>query len=113
MARAEDCAARRTVTARAGWLPGYRRRGGARGRVKKEGTDRRVTLQVFRGWKGPYGKMLDVVTSVARAAWRRAGRDDVVDSTGKKESLRTDACSLTAPLAEALKAVRSRPARGP
>jgi len=29
-----------------------------------------------------------------------------VYSTGKKDSLRTDACSLTAPMGQALKAVR-------
>lgn len=74
--------------------------------VKDEGADRRVTLQVFRAWKGP-GKTVDVVTPAGACGIAfEPGADYVVYSTGKKDSLRTDACSLTAPVGQALKAVR-------
>ena len=75
--------------------------------VKDEGADRRVTLQVFRAWKGPRDKTLEVVTSAGACGVAfEPGADYVVYSTGKKESLRTDACSLTGPMAQSLKAVR-------
>ena len=75
--------------------------------VKDEGDDRRVTLQVFRAWKGPREKTIDVVTSAGACGVAfEPNADYVVYSTGKKESLRTDACSLTAPIGQALKAVR-------
>jgi hypothetical protein len=75
--------------------------------VNDAGADRKVTLQVFRAWKGPRGKTLDVVTSAGACGIAfEPGADYVVYSTGKKDELRTDACSLTAPMAQALKAVR-------
>ena len=75
--------------------------------VKDEGEDRRVTFQVFRAWKGPRGKALDVVTSAGACGVAFVeGSDYVVYSTGKKDALRTDACTLTAPLAQSAKAVR-------
>jgi hypothetical protein len=75
--------------------------------VKDEGADRRVTLQVFRTWKGPREKTIDVVTSTGACGVAfEQNADYVVYSTGKKDGLRTDACSLTAPIGQALKAVR-------
>ena len=108
-ARAEDCgcAADRNTHAVSS-LPAYS--SALAGRVvavKDEGGDRRVTLQVFRAWKGPRDKTLDVVTSAGACGVAfEQGADYVVYSTGKKDNLRTDACSLTAPIGEALKAVR-------
>src|SRR5262245_52860706 len=108
-ARAEDCGCppdRNTHAVSS--LPGYS--SALAGRVvavKDEGSDRRVTLEVFRAWKGPHGKTLDVVTSAGACGVAfEQGSDYVVYSTGKKDSLRTDACSLTAPIAQSLKAVR-------
>ena len=108
-ARAEDCGCppdRNTHAVSS--LPGYS--SALAGRVvavKDEGADRRVTLQVFRAWKGPHGKTLDVVTSAGACGVAfEQGSDYVVYSTGTKDSLRTDACSLTAPMSQSLKAVR-------
>ena len=108
-ARAEDCGcAPDRNTHAVSSLPGYT--SALAGRViavKDEGADRRVTLQVFRSWKGPHGKTQDVVTSAGACGVAfEQGSDYVVYSTGKKDSLRTDACSLTAPMGQALKAVR-------
>ena len=108
-ARAEDCGCPEGRNTHAvSSLPGYS--SALAGRViavKDEGADRRVTLQVFRAWKGPREKTLDVVTSAGACGVAfEEGADYVVYSTGKKDSLRTDACSLTAPIAQALKAVR-------
>ncbi len=75
--------------------------------VKEEGADRKVTLQVFRAWKGPRDKTLDLVTSAGACGVAfEQGADYVVYSTGKKDDLRTDACSLTAPLGQSAKAIR-------
>jgi hypothetical protein len=75
--------------------------------VQDAGADRKVTLAVFRAWKGPRGKSLEVVTSAGACGVAfEQGADYVVYATGKKEDLRTDACSLTAPLTQSAKAVR-------
>lgn len=108
-ARAEDCgcpANRQTHAVSA--LPAYASAFAGRVvAVQDAGADRKVTLQVFRAWKGPRGKSLDVVTSAGACGVAfQQGADYVVYATGKKEDLRTDACSLTAPLAESAKAVR-------
>jgi hypothetical protein len=108
-ARAEECGcAEGRNTHAVSSLPAYS--SALAGRVvavKDEGADRRVTLQVFRAWKGPRDKTVDVVTSAGACGVAfQEGADYVVYSTGNKGSLRTDACSLTAPVSEALKAVR-------
>jgi hypothetical protein len=108
-ARAEECScppARNTHAVSA--LPSYS--SALAGRVlavKDEGNDRKVTLQVFRSWKGPREKTLDVITSTGTCGVAfEEGADYVVYSTGKKDDLRTDACALTAPLAQSAKAIR-------
>jgi hypothetical protein len=108
-ARAEDCgcpADRQTHAVSA--LPGYSSAFAGRVvAVQDTGTGRKVTLQVFRAWKGPRGKALDVTTSAGACGVAfEQGADYVVYATGKKEDLRTDACSLTAPLAQSARAVR-------
>lgn len=75
--------------------------------VKEEGADRRVTLQVFRAWKGPRGKTLEVATPAGACGLAfEEGADYVVYATGKKGALRADACTLTAPLGESARAIR-------
>lgn len=108
-ARAEDCgcpANRQTHAVSA--LPAYAAAFAGRVvSVQDAGADRKVTLQVFRAWKGPRARTLDLVTSAGACGVAFAqGGDYVVYATGKKDDLRTDACSLTAPLAESAKAVR-------
>lgn len=101
------CAADRQLHA-VGALPAYTSAFAGRVTdVAEAGEDRKVTLQVFRAWKGPRGKTLQVVTPAGECgiAFER-GADYVVYSTGKKEALRTDACSLTAPLAGSARAIR-------
>lgn len=108
-ARAEECgcpAARNTHAVSA--LPSYASAFAGRVvAVKEEGADRKVTLQVFRAWKGPRAKTLDLTTSAGACGVAfEEGADYVVYSTGKKDDLRTDACSLTAALARSAKAIR-------
>lgn len=75
--------------------------------VADEGADRKVTLQVFRAWKGPRGKTLQVATPTSGCGIAfETGADYVVYATGKKDALRTDACALTAPLAQSARAIR-------
>lgn len=75
--------------------------------VRDEGADRRVTFQVFRAWKGPRGKTLEVATTTGACGFAfEQGADYVVYATGKKEALKTDACTLTAPLGQSARAIR-------
>lgn len=75
--------------------------------VADEGADRKVTLQVFRAWKGPRGKTLQVVTPAGTCGFAfENGADYVVYATGRKDALRTNACTLTAPLAQSARSIR-------
>jgi len=75
--------------------------------VRESGSDRTVTLQVFRSWKGPRAKTLDVVTAAgACGASFEQGADYVVFASGAKDALRTDSCAPNSALAESSRAVR-------
>ena len=75
--------------------------------VRDNGADRTVTLQVFRAWKGPRAKTLDVTTAAAAcgAAFEQ-GADYVVFASGAKDALRTDSCAPNAALSQSARAVR-------
>ena len=75
--------------------------------VRENGADRTVTLQVFRAWKGPRAKTLDVTTAsgVCGAAFEQGG-DYVVFANGAKDALRTDSCAPVAAIAQSARAVR-------
>ena len=107
-ASAEDCGCKAKGGDAADALSSYKAAFAGRvTSVRETGTDRTVTLQVFRSWKGPRAKTVDVVTAAgACGASLEQGADYIVFANGAKDALRTDSCAPNAALAQSSRAVR-------
>jgi hypothetical protein len=107
-ARAEECGCAERPDHAVGALPSFKSAFAGRVEsVREEGDTRLATFRVFRAWKGPRERQLTVSTPAGACGTAfEQGAEYVVFATGTRESLRTDGCAPTAPLAQAGRSVR-------